>query len=707
MLDTGLGIVIPIVNANIKINDLTCSFDPLRPDSLQIKYKDQTWFSLKILTDIILGLFEPVPMPGLKIEEGENVEFPLVAGESFTIRCKLDLEPIYDWLDNLTKNCNGKGFPDAKDLTKLGKWFVKMMSATNIPDETWDIMANTFNNAMKIFISYLKQDYSSVKSFMDKETYRNLMQQICKERIEKEFNKALNQLVDLMNKIIYEYYTQSLLVEEGIPLSCHPGGVCNLLINGNDIFHLSSDGSYYNIGRCSALVETQEKPIVFNIPNINNLTPEKLKIYKPEWIIKGTINNDHQFHKQFLDNIKTYDVDVDKSVELKTDYKHFDIEPTEIHAKLILPEINTQDQMYTYYVGQKFYQKIPVDVLRYPAEFLTALVKTDGVGKNELPKGLDIYNDVSGLVISGTIEEKYEDLIGDDTTDIIISYPGAEDKEFTITWTMQEAKLHIPDINVAYTVDSDVNRPVINITPFIPEELSGSINLHSFNFVNFVTLDSEGKPTDTINSEISKIFRDQDQFNRSTTINSKWTYTFSANNAMAAPNTLTLLKHGKQVGVKVSYYENGETKYLYGKVIFDITFNQIQQPFSFSAERVPNSCGGTCMEEPWTGEINDTYVCIGKDDFYNLVYFASQTLINGNKDGFYCTWGCDNYSDYEDKTYWYLQFSSFENYHVGAEFSIGINGNHTDNIKVPDNGLLQNSHVYIDCYSFKNPVVSY
>jgi hypothetical protein len=291
-----------------------------------------------------------------------------------------------------------------------------------------------------------------------------------------------------------------------------------------------------------------------------------------------------------------------------------------------------------------------------------------------------------------------------------LSYPGAEDKEFTITWTMQEAKLHIPDINVAYTVDSDVNRPVINITPFIPEELSGSIDLHSFNFVSFVTLDSEGKPTDTNNSEISKIFRDEYQFNRSSIIeNNRWTYTFSANNAMTARNTLTLLKHDKQVGVKVSYYENGETKYLYGRVIFDITFNQIQAPFSFSAEREPDSCGGYCMDEPWTGEINDTYVCIGKDNSGpgEGAYFASQTLINGSKTGSYCTWGCDAYDDYDDKTYWYLQFYIYGNRHVGAEFSVGINGNHTGYCNVPDNGLLQNSHIYMDCYSFKNPVVSY
>lgn len=146
ILDTNLGIVIPIADANVKINDLTCSFDPLSPHILQIKYKDQTWFSLKLLKDIILGLIEEVPMPELKIIEGENIEFPLVAGESFNIHCRYDLEStVYPWLYNFAKDCTGKGFPDAKNLIKMGRWFVKMVAAVNIPDETWDIIADTYN----------------------------------------------------------------------------------------------------------------------------------------------------------------------------------------------------------------------------------------------------------------------------------------------------------------------------------------------------------------------------------------------------------------------------------------------------------------------------------------------------------------------------------------------------------------------------------
>lgn len=153
ILDTNLGTVMPIGAVNVKINDLACSFDPLSPHILLIKYKDETWFSLKLLKDIVLGLVEEIPMPALRIIEGENIEFPCVAGESFTIHCRFDVQPIQDWIENLAKDCTGKEFPDAKKLIKMGKWFVKMLAAVNIPDETWDIIADTFNRRNEDFNS--------------------------------------------------------------------------------------------------------------------------------------------------------------------------------------------------------------------------------------------------------------------------------------------------------------------------------------------------------------------------------------------------------------------------------------------------------------------------------------------------------------------------------------------------------------------------
>jgi hypothetical protein len=188
ILDTNLGIVIPIADTNVKINDLTCSFDPLSPHILQIKYKGKTWFSLKLLKDIILGLFEEVPMPKLKIIEGENIEFPVVSGESFTVKCELDLEPIYNWIEESFKNCKS-GFPDAKNLIKMGKWFVKMVAAINLPDEAWDIIANTFNAAMKFALLYTRPQYESVKWLMPFTTYNNITADI-QGSIRDNINKA-------------------------------------------------------------------------------------------------------------------------------------------------------------------------------------------------------------------------------------------------------------------------------------------------------------------------------------------------------------------------------------------------------------------------------------------------------------------------------------------------------------------------------------
>lgn len=196
ILDTDLGIVIPIADANVKINDLACSFDPLNSHIIQIKYKDKTWFSLKLLKDIILGLFEEVPMPKLTIMEGKNIEFPLVSKESFKVHCKLDLEPVYNWIEESFKNCES-GFPDAKNLIKMGKWFLEMARAIKWSDKTWDIawdiIANTFNGAMKTALLYVMDRYESVKWLMDKTTYNDL-QRFVNYHMINNFTNALNRI---------------------------------------------------------------------------------------------------------------------------------------------------------------------------------------------------------------------------------------------------------------------------------------------------------------------------------------------------------------------------------------------------------------------------------------------------------------------------------------------------------------------------------
>lgn len=122
--------------------------------------------------------------------------------------------------------------------------------------------------AMRILIAYTQRDYSSVKSLMDEKTYERLMMDITRERIEEQLNIALSRFIDLINKIIYEYYTQSLLVERGIPLDYCVYNCCNLLINGKNISaygNLIGDESYFNIGGCAKQEEIPKVKVNFNV----------------------------------------------------------------------------------------------------------------------------------------------------------------------------------------------------------------------------------------------------------------------------------------------------------------------------------------------------------------------------------------------------------------------------------------------------------
>lgn len=460
--------VSPLGKSSFKIGNLSWEFNT--KDLIKIKYNNNTWFSLRVITataELIEGLCSEVPTPKLELTSEKSFEFPITPGQTFNLNCTYSLVPIFDWFNNLWSNFGTESLP--KDIAKMGKFFYQTVQSLNL-SEGWEIIADAFNAAVKL-ISYPIRHPINTAIFslaLGKFDYSTLLAiSFCDM-----YNDVLNIVVRaylFLSKLFIGYKYQTLLVENT--------DISNLLFNSSAFINKSiySDGNNIIISKFDNYYSIPNDMDKDNIGDLINKLSNSLKKNFESGLDKLGIDESNQLAENFakhmtitlsevvnlsfpldatfiwdiicetsdnpdelnyvLNNLKTNDFDDKETLEFKSSYEYLEIEPAEVDVKIILPEITVNDITINYMLnGEEFTKELTAELnSNYSKEYL------EFVAENDLPKGLTL--DSKGK-LHGIIEEEF-DPIGFNTTDISVTYPGAEKKTLTITWEAVTPKLKV------------------------------------------------------------------------------------------------------------------------------------------------------------------------------------------------------------------------------------------------------------------------